>query len=71
MRDGWQQRAPTEVELIDFTRKHLARYKCPTSVAIVPALPRNASGKVLKRELRNQAQAQATQAPTTPAPSKG
>jgi acyl-CoA synthetase (AMP-forming)/AMP-acid ligase II len=30
----------------------LAGYKCPKSVDIVAALPRNASGKVLKHELR-------------------
>uniref|UniRef100_UPI002DD674C7 AMP-binding enzyme n=1 Tax=Pseudorhodoferax sp. TaxID=1993553 RepID=UPI002DD674C7 len=32
----------------------LARFKIPTDIAIVPALPRNATGKVLKRELRKQ-----------------
>ena len=44
--------AATEQELIAFTRERLARYKCPTSVMFVDALPRNASGKILKRELR-------------------
>ncbi len=44
---------PSDGELIKFAREHLAHYKCPTSIAFVPALPRNASGKVLKRELRN------------------
>ena len=48
--------APSEAELIEFTRAHLAHFKCPTSVAFVATLPRNASGKVLKRELRNLAQ---------------
>ena len=38
--------------LIEFTRTRLARYKCPSSVDFVDALPRNASGKVLKKELR-------------------
>jgi fatty-acyl-CoA synthase len=33
-------------------RAGLARYKCPTSVEVVAALPRNAAGKVLKAELR-------------------
>ena len=32
----------------------LARFKIPHDLAIVPALPRNATGKVLKRELRRQ-----------------
>jgi acyl-CoA synthetase (AMP-forming)/AMP-acid ligase II len=43
---------PTEQEVIDFAREHLARYKCPTSVEFVDALPRSASGKVLKKDLR-------------------
>ncbi|MFN0303720.1 MAG: long-chain-fatty-acid--CoA ligase [Burkholderiales bacterium] len=38
--------------LIDFARARLARYKCPTSIDFVGALPRNASGKVLKKVLR-------------------
>jgi acyl-CoA synthetase (AMP-forming)/AMP-acid ligase II len=42
----------SESELVAFTRSRLAHYKCPTSVSIVEALPRSASGKVLKRELR-------------------
>jgi long-chain acyl-CoA synthetase len=33
-------------------RDRLAHYKCPTSVDFVATLPRNPSGKVLKRELR-------------------
>jgi long-chain acyl-CoA synthetase len=39
-------------ELIDFCRDNLAHYKCPTSVTFVESLPRNPSGKVLRRELR-------------------
>ena len=39
-------------ELIRFTRERLASYKCPTAVDFVDALPRNATGKVLRRELR-------------------
>lgn len=45
---------PSEAELIEFTRTRLARYKCPTSVAFVSALPRNASGKILKRAMRDE-----------------
>ncbi len=44
--------APSEAELIAFTREQLAHYKCPTSVVFLAALPRNASGKLLKGELR-------------------
>lgn len=39
-------------ELIAFARERLAHYKCPTSVSFLEALPRSASGKILKRELR-------------------
>lgn len=39
-------------ELIAFARTRLAGYKCPTSVEFAQTLPRNASGKLLKRELR-------------------
>lgn len=42
----------TEAEVIAYTRDRLAHYKCPTSVVFVDALPRNASGKVLKRDIR-------------------
>jgi acyl-CoA synthetase (AMP-forming)/AMP-acid ligase II len=45
--------APDEAALIAFTRSRLAHYKCPTSVSMVPALPRNPTGKVLKRQLRS------------------
>jgi acyl-CoA synthetase (AMP-forming)/AMP-acid ligase II len=41
-----------EAELIAFSRARLAGYKCPRSVDVVDALPRNPTGKVLKRELR-------------------
>ena len=44
--------AVTEREIIDFMRANLAHYKCPKSVDIVAELPRNPSGKVLKRVLR-------------------
>jgi fatty-acyl-CoA synthase len=36
----------------DYVRDNLARYKVPRDVAFVDVLPRNATGKVLKRELR-------------------
>ena len=43
---------PTPEELIAYAREQLAHYKCPTSVDFAEALPRNPSGKILKRELR-------------------
>jgi len=39
-------------ELIRHCRASLARFKCPTRIELKDALPRNAGGKVLKRELR-------------------
>lgn len=42
----------SEEELIAWCREHLARYKCPRSVEISPELPRNPTGKLLKRDLR-------------------
>lgn len=42
-----------ERELIDAARARLAAFKAPKRVLFVDALPRNASGKVLKRELRD------------------
>ena len=38
--------------IIAHCRGSLAHYKCPTSVEVVGALPRNPSGKILKREFR-------------------
>lgn len=44
----------TEQELIEYLRGKLAPFKIPKSVQIVDELPRNASGKILKRKLRPQ-----------------
>jgi len=41
-----------EREIIDWLRERLAHYKCPKSIDFVEALPRNPSGKLLKRILR-------------------
>jgi fatty-acyl-CoA synthase len=39
-------------ELLDHVNSRLARYKVPKSVEFVPALPHNASGKLMKSRLR-------------------
>jgi acyl-CoA synthetase (AMP-forming)/AMP-acid ligase II len=44
--------ASSEPALIEHCRQRLASYKKPTTVHFVTELPRNAAGKVLKRELR-------------------
>ncbi len=38
--------------ILDFARQRIAGYKVPKAVDFVAELPRNASGKILKRELR-------------------
>ena len=42
----------TEEELIAWCRESLASFKCPKSVDVLEALPRNPTGKILKRDLR-------------------
>jgi acyl-CoA synthetase (AMP-forming)/AMP-acid ligase II len=44
----------TDEELSGFCRSRIAGYKIPKSIFFVSALPRNSSGKVLKRELKEQ-----------------
>jgi acyl-CoA synthetase (AMP-forming)/AMP-acid ligase II len=44
--------APTAEEIIAYCRERLANYKVPRGVTVVGDLPRNASGKVLKFQLR-------------------
>ncbi|MFD5322843.1 acyl-CoA synthetase [Streptomyces sp. NPDC127092] len=43
----------TEDELLAHAREKLAHFKAPKRVFLVDELPRNASGKILKRELRD------------------
>jgi acyl-CoA synthetase (AMP-forming)/AMP-acid ligase II len=42
----------TDEEIITFCKKRIAGYKVPKSVEFLDALPKNSSGKILKRELR-------------------
>uniref|UniRef100_UPI00286D8411 AMP-binding protein n=1 Tax=Nocardioides sp. TaxID=35761 RepID=UPI00286D8411 len=43
----------TPDEVLAFARERLANYKVPREVAVIDALPRNLSGKVLKKDLRD------------------
>src|SRR4051794_13543447 len=43
----------TEAELVAFCRERLAGFKVPKYIVLVDELPKNASGKLLKRELRD------------------
>ncbi|MBY0379059.1 MAG: long-chain-fatty-acid--CoA ligase [Burkholderiales bacterium] len=49
LREG---KTATEVEIKDFIKPHLATFKQPRRVYFLEKLPRNATGKILKRELR-------------------
>ncbi|BAU53989.1 long-chain-fatty-acid--CoA ligase [Mucilaginibacter gotjawali] len=42
----------SEAELIAWTKERIASYKYPRNVEFIDALPMNATGKILKRELR-------------------
>ncbi len=42
----------TEIELIDWCKERMAAYKYPRMIEFKDALPMNATGKILKRELR-------------------
>ena len=42
----------SEAEVLAHAAQHLAPFKCPKAVLFVDALPKNPSGKLLKRELR-------------------
>ncbi len=44
-----------ERELLQYVRRNLADYKVPKYIVFLPALPRNATGKILKTTLRQQA----------------
>jgi acyl-CoA synthetase (AMP-forming)/AMP-acid ligase II len=50
LHDGY---SVTEHDIGSECLAHLASYKKPTSVEFVPELPKNANGKILKRELRD------------------
>jgi len=49
LKDGYHI---TEEELIKFCRSRLAHFKCPSSVDFIKELPKTASGKVLKVQLK-------------------
>jgi fatty-acyl-CoA synthase len=42
----------TEAELIEFCRSHIAHFKCPRSIEFLESLPKTATGKILKKGLR-------------------
>ena len=44
----------TEAQIKSYLKEHLANFKVPRSVHIIDSLPKNATGKVLKRVLKKQ-----------------
>jgi long-chain acyl-CoA synthetase len=50
-----QGASATEQEIIDYCREQLAVFKCPRKVVFRDSLPKNNTGKVLRRELREEA----------------
>jgi fatty-acyl-CoA synthase len=53
-----------EAGLIEFCRSRLAHYKCPQSIEFCESLPKTATGKVLKRDLRKKYQPGAVTLPS-------
>jgi len=43
----------TPEELIEFCKKNIARYKAPKSIELMPEIPKGATSKILKREMRS------------------
>lgn len=48
-----KQASLTEEELIDYCIERLAKYKVPKSIDFMEELPKNTTGKILRRALRN------------------
>jgi long-chain acyl-CoA synthetase len=44
----------TEEQLLDYCRDHLAKYKVPSSIEFLEELPKNTTGKILRRALKTQ-----------------
>jgi long-chain acyl-CoA synthetase len=53
LQEGVRPSMILESELMDLCRERLAAYKCPKSIDFIDALPRDPSGKLYKRKLRD------------------
>jgi len=53
LRDEFADSEKMRKEICGFVSERLAHHKLPRDIRIVPAIPRNPSGKILRRELRN------------------
>src|SRR3984957_14861590 len=52
LRDGFTDRAPLGEELCAFVAAPPTHYKQPREVRVIASIPKTASGKILRRELR-------------------
>jgi long-chain acyl-CoA synthetase len=57
--EGYKASKKLESELVEFCRERLAHFKCPRTVDFVAELPREDTGKIFKRKLRDQYRAAA------------
>jgi len=57
--DGVEPSDELARELIEFCRDHLAHFKCPRTVDFTAQLPREDTGKIFKRKLRDEYRAKA------------
>jgi benzoate-CoA ligase len=55
LKAGFEANAQTEESLRQFTKEHLASYKCPRAFHFVSELPKTATGKIQRYKLRAQA----------------
>ncbi|KSU88876.1 fatty acid--CoA ligase family protein [Priestia flexa] len=46
--------AVSEQDLLDYCQLHLAKYKIPSSITFLDELPKNATGKILRKALRKE-----------------
>ncbi len=56
---------PDIAQIVEWAREHMANFKAPRHVQVIDAMPLNASGKILKFELRERAIATLGGAPET------
>jgi long-chain acyl-CoA synthetase len=52
LKEGESAREGLERELVQWARQRLAGYKCPSEVRVIEKLPRNPTGKIMRRELK-------------------
>ncbi|WP_292319896.1 AMP-binding protein [Caldisphaera sp.] len=54
LKDNYEKSEELKKEIMEFARNNLAHFKAPKEIIFVDSLPKSPSGKILKRELREQ-----------------